>query len=416
MRRIPPFAALVLAATLSTAPTHATASDQARQGEACAQVFIVGIGGSGEPTASNPSGRTVGAAVSALAEATGASTASRAVAWRPARAIPGTLRTTGRGWRSPYLRGARSAASTAVSALTQRAVDCPDEAIALVGYAQGALVTRLVLRSLTAKQGIADRVRAVGLISDPVVTSKDKVTQVGTAPSRHRGIVATTSRTVTRTARIAQRWRASVTSVCGKGDIVCDSRRAGVPRHADDWRAVIARHRAYAEADRDDLGRAARLLVADLGVPASGPPPDQAEDVSHETTDEMIRQIDLVRASGATCGTTAYAPAPPVIRVPLLDQVSQSYATRMAEENFFGHVSPDGDDPSERAQAAGYPHLVAENIAAGQTTAASAVAAWRDSPGHCTILMTSREVGVGHAENSASDYVHYWTLMARYRG
>ena len=149
--------------------------------------------------------------------------------------------------------------------------------------------------------------------------------------------------------------------------------------------------------------------------PPSVPQPDP-EDTSDEMADEMIQQIDLVRASGATCGSTAYPAVPPVTRVSLLDQVSQSYATRMADENFFSHVSPEGDDPSDRAKAAGYPHLVAENIAAGQPTAASAVAAWRDSPGHCTILMSSREIGVGHAENAASDYVHYWTLTARYRG
>lgn len=391
MKRVPPFAALVVAATLSTVPTPATASTDAPRAESCAQVFILGIGGSGEPTASNPAGRTVAAAVQAIDDASEVSSASLAMAWRPAKIGRRTLRTTGRGWRSPYIKGARSAAETAAGMLTTRADSCPDEAIALVGFSQGALVARLVLRS--AAPAIAGRIGAVELISDPVRSALDG-TPVGTARVRHHGILAA-SRAVARKVRIPRTRRSVLTTVCTRGDIVCDAPGSRLDRH-----------RGYADANRTDLLRAAQLLTADLGLvdPVTK---------SVDPTDELIRQINLVRAAGAICGTTAYAAVGPVTRVPLLDQLSQSYATRMAAEDFFGHVAPDGSDPITRARDAGYPNLVAEIIAAGQTTAASAVRAWQLSPEHCAVLMTGREIGVGHAEDSGSLYVHYWTLNAR---
>lgn len=395
MKRILRFAALVVAATLSTVPIQATASVDARAAGSCAQVFILGIGGSGEPTASNPAGRTVAAALQSIDKATDVSSVSASVAWRPAKVSARTLSTSGRGWRAPYLKGARSAAHLAVGTLRTRAASCPDESIVLVGFSQGAVVARLVLRSVT--PAVAGRVDAVELISDPVRSPRDGSSLVGTASSRRAGILAG-SRAVARKVRIPGSHRASVTSVCTRDDVVCD---AGGAR-----RSRLNKHRAYADASRGDLVRAAQLLTADLGLVST-------VTKSVDRMDELIRRINLVRAAGATCGTTAFPAVGPVTRVPLLDQVSQGYALRMAEEDFFGHVAPDGSDPITRARAAGYPHQVAEVIAAGQTTAASVVAAWRDSPEHCAVLMTGRDVGVGHAEHTGSTYVHYWALNAR---
>lgn len=395
MKRVPPFAALVVAATLGTVPTPATAAAPARHAESCAQVFTLGIGGSGEPTASNPAGRTVAAALQAFDEATDVSTASLAMAWRPAGVGARTLGTARRGWRSPYLRGARSAASSTVSALTQRAATCPDESIALVGFSQGTVVARLALRSLQRSPAIADRIDAIELISDPVRTRRDGGSQVGSARSRHHGILAT-SRAVLRKVRIPRSRRAAVTSVCTAGDAVCDAGRVG--------RSRLGKHRAYA--DRGALARAARLVATDVGLVST-------VTKSVDPTDEVFRLINLVRAAGVTCGTTTHPAVGPAKRVPLLDQISQRYAERMAEENFYSHVAPDGSDPSTRASDAGYPNPVVEIIAAGQTTAASAVAAWLVSAEHCPVLMTGHEIGVGHAKDAGSDWVHYWTLNAR---
>ena len=62
--------------------------------------------------------------------------------------------------------------------------------------------------------------------------------------------------------------------------------------------------------------------------------------------------------------------------------------------------------------AAGYPwSWAAENIAAGQTTPAAAVAGWLASPGHCSNIMDPNleQLGVGYVYGPSSDWKHYWT-------
>ena len=52
----------------------------------------------------------------------------------------------------------------------------------------------------------------------------------------------------------------------------------------------------------------------------------------------------------------------------------------------------------------------AENVASGQTTAGSVMAAWMNSPGHrSNILSTNTRIGVGFAV--AADGRRYWTQV-----
>ena len=85
----------------------------------------------------------------------------------------------------------------------------------------------------------------------------------------------------------------------------------------------------------------------------------------------------------------------------------------MANQNYFDHTSKDGRNPGQRMSAAGYSwSAYGENIAAGQTSAASVMAGWMESPGHCSNIMNKnfRDVAVACVVNSSSTYKRYWTM------
>lgn len=106
-----------------------------------------------------------------------------------------------------------------------------------------------------------------------------------------------------------------------------------------------------------------------------------------------------------------------------LSQAARAYARRMATEDFFSHIAPDGDGPTARAEAVGYDwRKLGETLAAGQRTAAGAAESWRDSPGHAKIIFDpeNRHVGVGFWRETANGAVidgkrrleRYWVLLA----
>lgn len=83
-----------------------------------------------------------------------------------------------------------------------------------------------------------------------------------------------------------------------------------------------------------------------------------------------------------------------------LDLAAQRHAEDMLARGFFDHGSPEGKRPRDRAREAGYtPALVAENIAAGQTTVKEVVDGWMSSPGHRRNLLERGvdDLGVGLA-------------------
>ena len=85
----------------------------------------------------------------------------------------------------------------------------------------------------------------------------------------------------------------------------------------------------------------------------------------------------------------------------------------MATNNYFAHTGQDGRTPDQRVLAAGYSYSrMGENIAAGQTSVASAMAGWIASPSHCQNMMTPdfRDIAVACARNDASTYRIYWVM------
>jgi hypothetical protein len=61
---------------------------------------------------------------------------------------------------------------------------------------------------------------------------------------------------------------------------------------------------------------------------------------------------------------------------------------------------------------------MAENIAAGQTSADAVFQAWMNSAGHRANILNpqARELGIGHAYSPAATYRDYWVMELAARG
>jgi uncharacterized protein YkwD len=90
---------------------------------------------------------------------------------------------------------------------------------------------------------------------------------------------------------------------------------------------------------------------------------------------------------------------------------ARAHSVDMANTGKFSHDGSDGSDPGARMRQAGYDPGAgwAENIARGQTSAASVMAAWMASPAHrATILNCDLKVtGVGAARSGLGQL--FWT-------
>lgn len=91
-----------------------------------------------------------------------------------------------------------------------------------------------------------------------------------------------------------------------------------------------------------------------------------------------------------------------------LHGASRAHSEDMATRDYLDHVNPDGEDPGERAAAAGYDAWSGENIAFGYQTADEVVEGWMSSKGHRDNILNcdSQAVGVGMSESPRG---RYWT-------
>ncbi len=94
-----------------------------------------------------------------------------------------------------------------------------------------------------------------------------------------------------------------------------------------------------------------------------------------------------------------------------LRAAARAHSADMARWEYMDHTGRDGSTPWERAERAGYPAAMSENIAMGYPTAQAVVDAWMNSPGHRANILncSARAIGVGVA--SSSDGTRYWTQM-----
>lgn len=117
---------------------------------------------------------------------------------------------------------------------------------------------------------------------------------------------------------------------------------------------------------------------------------------------EMLERINTLRKE---------AGRPPLTLEPRLTTSAQGHADDMLKRTYYSHVSPEGTPPRQRVLAAGYSgEIIAENIAAGQTSVELAVDAWMHSTEHRRNILDPRfqEIGIGMAVGS---YEHKYKIL-----
>ncbi|HET6966681.1 MAG TPA: CAP domain-containing protein [Ornithinibacter sp.] len=115
---------------------------------------------------------------------------------------------------------------------------------------------------------------------------------------------------------------------------------------------------------------------------------------------EVVRLVNLARAD-AGCS--------PVRVDSRLTTAARLHSEDMARQAYFSHTSLDGRTPWDRMRAQGYTSGSAENIAAGQKTAAAVMTAWMNSPGHRANILACSSRGIGVGVGYGGPYGTYWT-------
>lgn len=98
-----------------------------------------------------------------------------------------------------------------------------------------------------------------------------------------------------------------------------------------------------------------------------------------------------------------------------LDSLATAHARDMAERGYFGHVTPEGRGLEGRLKDGSVAYAAAGENIAGNETAAGAVRAWLDSPGHRQNLMNPafERIGVGVYRTPSSPYTYYVQIFAK---
>jgi uncharacterized protein YkwD len=132
--------------------------------------------------------------------------------------------------------------------------------------------------------------------------------------------------------------------------------------------------------------------------------------------EEVLQIVNEVRAVGADCGEEGtFGPAEPLAMDPILRCSSRLHSLDMFERDFFDHTNPDGLDPFQRMEEAGFSgSYMGENIAYGQQNPEEVMEAWVDSDGHCSNIMNPNYtlIGVGYypgADSRRDGKQHFWT-------
>ncbi len=128
----------------------------------------------------------------------------------------------------------------------------------------------------------------------------------------------------------------------------------------------------------------------------------------------LLELINEARARVRRCGRSRFESAPPLTPSPALYRAANAHALDIARRGELSHEGSGGSQPADRATRAGYRwRAIAENVAAGQTTAEEVVETWLQSPGHCANLMDPRysQTGAAVALNEDDDKVIYWVQV-----
>jgi uncharacterized protein YkwD len=148
------------------------------------------------------------------------------------------------------------------------------------------------------------------------------------------------------------------------------------------------------------------LLAAPLTLEAAG---DAGSPGQH-----LLDLINEARARERRCGRSRFQSVPPLTPSPALNKAANAHALDISQRGELSHEGFDGSQPADRATRAGYRwRAIAENVAAGQTTAEAVLETWLQSPGHCANLMDPRysQSGAAVALNENDAKVVYWVQV-----
>jgi uncharacterized protein YkwD len=148
------------------------------------------------------------------------------------------------------------------------------------------------------------------------------------------------------------------------------------------------------------------MLGLSLGISSAWTLSAQADPVADS---EELTLLNLINNHRASQGLPALALSP------TLTKAADSHSSWMANQNCFSHQCSGESDYVQRMWDAGYPNAAstyAENIAAGQSSAADVLNGWKNSSGHNRNMLHSsiRAIGIARVYSGASTYGWYWTI------
>ena len=104
---------------------------------------------------------------------------------------------------------------------------------------------------------------------------------------------------------------------------------------------------------------------------------------------------------------------PALVMSQTLSAAAYHHSADMAVNNYFSHTLFNGTTWDANIRDHGYTFgtALAENIAAGNSTASATIMQWKNSAGHNANMLSANytAIGIGRAYSSASTYGYYWT-------
>lgn len=120
----------------------------------------------------------------------------------------------------------------------------------------------------------------------------------------------------------------------------------------------------------------------------------------------LVEEINTLRATGCTCGDRFFDKTSPLAWNDLLAEAAEIHTRDMEQKGFFDHRGSDGSSAGDRIRRVGYSWTAyGENIGWGYTSVAQVVQGWKDSPGHCELMMDPKFKEMGAARIGT-----LWTL------
>ena len=171
----------------------------------------------------------------------------------------------------------------------------------------------------------------------------------------------------------------------------------------------------------DDTAHDSRQDVQEVEPtpPTQSDPETDAEAAPHPTKTEQIEEF----IHTMTNQHREAAGLQPLDRITKIDQIARAHSEDMAERNYFNHDTPEGLDPTDRGNAAGYPcrkdfgshytYGLAENISmhtgtwyGAELLADEIMKGWMNSFGHRQNIMESDydRIGIGVAIGGGAVY------------